>query len=492
MLRVAVVFEHKSQERVAECLEAQLPLELFSVRQLAVAGENDVTRLACSRHMSWPDIVILTIGEWETTAFIAAFRRMAAATDLPPRPLFVSMNIGLALDRAFPRGFSFRRASDVVLVNRQSDVGRLQDFLRELGGAPGEIRACLCPIFSRGHAFLDPAEREAIRRRPVRSLLFAVQTDIPSSRRERTYMAQRLVDYAKAHPDRRVIIKPCHQLHEKTDHPQRSAYEHIFRRLLERTGVENVIFSYTSVPDLLSQVDLLVSISSIAIVEALSWGNRAVSILDLGVRQNLGNPYFLGSDLLTTIEALIADDIPLPSTKWLSAELGAPDIAAVLIDLEPLARKAKAGMLPFAPMLFLDRCSEALPAIAPGLTENEDASHPSFLSIPEVAALIKTHVGRVLCNTPQQQRLLDKATACLDVRDWWGALDVSTSALSQTPASTKHLRVAAEAVRRLGHLDEAVRFLKRARRLRPQDRRLRSEHRSLKRRSWLRRVLGRS
>lgn len=484
VLRVTVVFEHDSQEKVAECLEALLPPDSFQTRQIAVVGEEDVLRVAASRHMAWPDIVILTIGGRETTAFMAEFRRRAAATAARPRPLFVSMNVGLMLDRAFLGSVIFRQAADVILVNRSSEIDRVSGLFTQLVGAPGEIRTCLCPIFSRGRGFLDPGERDVICQRPVRSILFAVQTDIPSSERERTYIAQRLVDYARAHPDRRVIIKPRHQLDEKTAHAQRYAYEHIFQQLLAQAGATNLVFTYTDVPSLLPEIDLLVSLSSTAIVEALSWGYRAASILDLGVRENLGNTYFVGSGLLATFDDLIADRVPMPDPEWLRAELEAPDVAVVLSELRALAQRARAGELPFSPSLFLDRSPAALPAVAPALLQGR-----GFLSISQIAGMVGSGNGEA----PVRRlgfRLIDDAREKLRAGDWAAAFDVSKAALVRTPAASEHMFVAATALGKLGRLEEAVSFLKRARQLRPNDRRLRWKHRWLKKRLWLNRVLG--
>jgi hypothetical protein len=125
-----------------------------------------------------------------------------------------------------------------------------------------------------------------------------------------------LIDYALAHPDREVVLKPRHRIGEDTYHRMR----HHPETLLAGTEFPaNFSIDYTPISEQLPTVDLLITVSSTACLEALDHGSRVALVLDLGVHERYGNHVFLDSGLLRTWQQMIADDIGEPEPDWLDS-----------------------------------------------------------------------------------------------------------------------------------------------------------------------------
>jgi hypothetical protein len=147
-------------------------------------------------------------------------------------------------------------------------------------------------------------------------VLYADQPTVPGPASERGYLYRRLIDYASAHPEREVLLKPRHRPGEDTFHRMKHHPEDLL------AGVErppNLRIDYTPISEILPEVDLLLTMSSTACLEAVGTGCRVGLILDLGVHERYGNHVFLGSGLLRTFDQLIADDIGSPDRSWLGS-----------------------------------------------------------------------------------------------------------------------------------------------------------------------------
>ena len=67
----------------------------------------------------------------------------------------------------------------------------------------------------------------------------------------------------------------------------------------------NLEVDYTPVSDMLNEIDLMLTVSSTAALEALGHGIRTAFVLDLGIHERLGNQIFTDSGLLRTFDQLI-------------------------------------------------------------------------------------------------------------------------------------------------------------------------------------------
>jgi hypothetical protein len=78
----------------------------------------------------------------------------------------------------------------------------------------------------------------------------------------------------------------------------------------------NFSIDYTPIADRLADLDLMLTVSSTAALEAVGAGVRTAFITDLDVREQLGNHIFLESGLLRTFDQLERDDIGIPTKSW--------------------------------------------------------------------------------------------------------------------------------------------------------------------------------
>ena len=348
---VAIAYQYATQAKVADFIVQELAEHDIRVDPIAVDSFEEITALGLGPRLLDHDIVLSTLGGRQTVALAKALRENQLAQG-GRRPLLASMNVGVILNHVYYGTFMFREGADIVFVNRESDVARIRDFYASLGGTPPEIVAVRCPIFN------DLKLSESTVGTP-QSLLYSVQTDIPRTKPERTYVAQRLADYARTHPTREVILKPKVAPGEQTAHPQKFAFEDILETLPDGLPA-NLTISYEPMRELIERTDLLVSFSSTAVLEALALGRRAAVMIDFGVREILGSTYFIGSGLFASFDDLIADKVPVVDRQWLADELSAPRLSTILRDIISRAREHDATARVSS---VFDRCSQLVDVV---------------------------------------------------------------------------------------------------------------------------------
>lgn len=200
--------------------------------------------------------------------------------------------VGVIIEKVVA-GYLDRCGSDVVAVNSSGDLGLFRDVATLLGLPTDNLLLAGLPFLS--------AAPQPTRVRSIRRVLFTDQPTVPNSEVERLYIYRRLLRYAQRHPDRDVLLKPRHRPGEDTFHRMR----HHPEDLLAREGKPaNFRVDYTPVTEMLPTVDLLITVSSTACLEALDAGCGVGLVLDLGVHERYGNHVFLNSRLLRTFADL--------------------------------------------------------------------------------------------------------------------------------------------------------------------------------------------
>ena len=202
-------------------------------------------------------------------------------------------------------GFLDRFSADVVAVNSRSDLRTFSHISAGLGLPTDNLVLSGLPLLSE--------YRPAPVGGPIRTVLYADQPTMPSSLRDRLFVYQQLIAYAEAHPDRTVVLKPRHRPEEGTIHRMKHHPETVL------AGVEpppNFMIDYTPISERLTDLDLMLALSSTAALEAVGSGVRTAFIADLGVKEPLGNHIFVDSGLLRTFQQLIKDDIGTPDPAW--------------------------------------------------------------------------------------------------------------------------------------------------------------------------------
>lgn len=247
--------------------------------------------------------------------------------DLRPGPVVVAGWVGLILER-ITAGYLDRCAADVLAVNAQHELEHFRLAARRLTIPDDNLVLTGLPFLS---SRPDPQ-----RTGPIRTVLFADQPTIPSGPGDRLHLYRRLVEHARRHPERQVLLKPRHRLGEDTIHRM---HHHPEQLLAREVLPPNFRVVYDPIPTLLPRTDLLLTVSSTACLEAIDAGCRVAFVLDLGVHERLGNHVFLESGLLRTFDQVDEDDLGVPSPAWVDSYFGgrtAPAVTTIVDRVEKL------------------------------------------------------------------------------------------------------------------------------------------------------------
>jgi len=293
--------------------------------------------------------------------FLKLFRKKCLQLRLRARPVVVSGYNGIVYEKHL-EGLLWRTGSDVINVNCPSDYEQFANHLNLLG-YPDSI---LC----KGGFILSNGAWDILNSRvntPIKRLIFATQSVVPRRYNERRYIYEALKDYAHQHPERQVVIKCRTVPGEQTLHVEELPFERISQQ--SSKGVPpNMYFAYGPIEQVFTPDSFLVSVSSTAVFDALKHGVPAGILTDVGIKESLGNHYFLGSGLFTNLQALAHDEYPALSTDWCARYASAPGYC-----LDELARRVaelvkeqtRTGMqLPVATTFYQKAVS---PFIASGL-----------------------------------------------------------------------------------------------------------------------------
>ncbi|EFQ84216.1 hypothetical protein HMPREF0063_10932 [Aeromicrobium marinum DSM 15272] len=295
----------------------------LSDQQVADAG------FAAVEPMSWAAIVRAAAGSDVVVCSLAGplvqrLCRDLAALPLPaPGPVLVSGWVGIIIEK-ITAGYLDRAGTDVVAVNSGADLAHFSQVAAALGFPDDHLLLAGLP-------FLSTAPAPVRRSGPPRTVLWADQPTVPTSKAERRYVYERLIDYARRHPDREVLLKPRHRPGEDTFHRMK----HHPADLL--AGVDlppNLRLDYTPITTLLERVDLLLTVSSTACLEAVDRGVRVALVADLGVHERYGNQVLIDSGLLRTFEQVGDDDLGTVSPAWRESYFAGRDRppAEVVVD----------------------------------------------------------------------------------------------------------------------------------------------------------------
>ncbi|MEV3989504.1 DUF6716 putative glycosyltransferase [Streptomyces sp. NPDC049837] len=292
------------------------------------------------------DVVVLALVGGTVQAMLHGLAGMA----LPRRPVVVTGYVGVVYEK-LADGLLLRHGADVVLANSRHDARRFREVYEGVGADASAVVEAALPFL--GGARYAPA--------PGRdTVVFAAQPSVPASRADRAYLLRRLVEHARLHPHREVLLKLRSKPGEHTTHVE----EHPYQKLARGPLPPNVRLVHGHMGEVLDRTDLLVTVSSTAALEALHRGVPTAVLTDLGVREALGNHHFIGSGLLTSWDRLDGGHRPRPDAHWLADQGVAADGSyAKAFD----AARARVLDLLAAP---------ALPPIAPYYTS---ATAPGYL-----------------------------------------------------------------------------------------------------------------
>ncbi|MFJ9578639.1 DUF6716 putative glycosyltransferase [Streptomyces sp. NPDC101191] len=295
-------------------------------------------RDAATRGEGYDVIVLALVG-----GTVRAMLHGLAELSLERRPVLVTGYVGVVYEK-LADGLLLRHGADVVLANSRHDAERFRAVYEGVGADPDAVVEAALPFLG-GAPYAPEPGRD--------TLVFAAQPSVPGTKAERSYVLRRLVEHARAHPDREVLLKLRSRPGEHTTHLEEFPYQKLVRDL---SVPPNFRLVYGHMGEVLDRTDLLVTVSSTAALEALHRRIPTAILTDLGVREALGNHHFIGSGLLTSFDRIDRGAVPVPDEEWLARQgVGADGGYEKAFDA---ARERVAALL----------AGPALPPIAPYYT----------------------------------------------------------------------------------------------------------------------------
>nr|WP_051839762.1 DUF6716 putative glycosyltransferase [Streptomyces sp. NRRL F-5126] len=256
------------------------------------------------------DLVVLAL----VGGGVQAMLHGIAALGLGRRPVVVTGYVGVVYEK-LADGLLLRHGADVVLANSRHDAERFRDVYEGVGADAAGVTQAALP-------FLGGARYEREEGRDT--VVFAAQPSVPATRADRAYLLHRLVEHARLHPRREVLLKLRSRVGEHTTHVEEFPYQ----RLADRTAgglPPNFRLVQGNMGEVLDRADLLVTVSSTAALESLHRRIPTAILTDLGIREPLGNHHFVGSGCLASWDQLDAGLRPDADPVW----AGRSGVAAV-------------------------------------------------------------------------------------------------------------------------------------------------------------------
>ncbi|CAL9540320.1 hypothetical protein SUDANB96_04244 [Streptomyces sp. enrichment culture] len=303
------------------------------------------------------DVLVLSLVGGGVQAMLHGLKRVWE--DLPhkghrqQRPVVVTGYVGVVYEK-LTDGLLLRHGADLVLANSRQDAERFRAVYDGVGADSGSVTEVALPFLGG-----DPYQGE----HDPYTVVFAAQPSVPDSRKDRTYLLERLVRHARLHPEREVLLKLRSKPGEHTTHLEELPYQKLAQRL---DLPANLRLVYGNMGEVLDRTDLLVTVSSTAALESLHRRIPTVVLTDLGVREPLGNHHFVGSGCLASWDQLDAGYLPVADEAWVARQ-GVAVEGAFDAARERIARLLAGALPPLTPYYT--------PATAPGYLPGILARH---------------------------------------------------------------------------------------------------------------------
>lgn len=283
-----------------------------TARQLGEVGVRadslrEVTAVEFLRAMATEtyDVVVISLVGGGVQAMLHGLRRVWEGRE--KRPVVVTGYVGVVYEK-LADGLLLRHGADLVLANSRQDAERFRAVYEGVGADASSVTEVALPFLG-GAAYTGAHDPYTV--------VFAAQPSVPESRRDRTYLLDRLVGHARLHPEREVLLKLRSKPGEHTTHIEELPYQ----KLAQRTDLPaNLKLVYGHMGEVLDRTDLLVTVSSTAALESLHRRIPTVVLTDLGIREALGNHHFVGSGCLASWDQLDDGHEPAPDPDWVARQ----------------------------------------------------------------------------------------------------------------------------------------------------------------------------
>ncbi|MEU6591298.1 DUF6716 putative glycosyltransferase [Streptomyces sp. NPDC046881] len=286
------------------------------LREVGVRADSlrEVTGVEFLRAMSEDpgnryDVLVLALVGGGVQAMLHGLR---AAWGSGPRPVVVTGYVGVVYEK-LADGLLLRHGADLVLANSRHDADRFRAVYEGVGADASAVTEVALPFLG-GAPYAGEHEPYTV--------VFAAQPSVPDNRRDRAYLLGRLIEHARRHPEREVLLKLRSKPGEHTTHIEELPYQKLVQG---QDPPANFRLVYGHMGEVLDRTDLLVTVSSTAALEALHRRVPTAVLTDLGVREALGNHHFTGSGCLASWDQLDAGHRPVPDEEWVARQGVAAD-----------------------------------------------------------------------------------------------------------------------------------------------------------------------
>ncbi|MEV8429311.1 hypothetical protein PGH47_26515 [Streptomyces sp. HUAS 31] len=283
-----------------------------TARQLQEVGVhadslNEVTAVEFLRTMAKEryDVLVLALVGGGVQAMLHGLKRVWE--DRSDRPVVVTGYVGVVYEK-LADGLLLRHGADLVLANSRQDAERFRAVYEGVGADASSVTEVALPFLG-GEPYTGEHDPYTV--------VFAAQPSVPDNRKDRTYLLNRLIQHARKHPEREVLLKLRSKPGEHTTHIEELPYQKLVQRLEPPANFKLV---YGNMGEVLDRTDLMVTISSTAALESLHRRIPTVVLTDLGVREVLGNHHFVGSGCLASWDQLDEGHRPAPDEEWVSRQ----------------------------------------------------------------------------------------------------------------------------------------------------------------------------
>jgi hypothetical protein len=271
------------------------------------SGKNDCSRIIS--FVSGRDFLVLWL-------YLHAFY------DDAERPLLVTCPVGITLPAVATGMYQFRECADVVVCPNRFELVRAESIYSKISPNPPELIELKLPIFGDAEQSAgEDGENIHFDLTGRDTFIYFGQPSLPNQL-ESFLLMKRICEIAIANPKKTFLIKPRFEKGTPFFAHKPSYYlEDVLQSAQEcfTTVPGNVRITHESVSSLLSDSVIALGISTTALLEALHHGIPAISLCDYGVRENLGNDYFLDSGILMNLDEALARRELSVNRRWLES-----------------------------------------------------------------------------------------------------------------------------------------------------------------------------
>ena len=302
----------------AEQLEAAL-----RESTLASPAVVDLSTLTAWIAREQPDLVLLSL---RGPLIKVIVRAVLGASE--KRPVLVSGLPGISIP-ATRRAIAHRAQADLFVLHSKHEVREFTALAAEMEIDQRFALATLPFMASDDRG--DSADESGIRAEhpesggtvggtvggnPAGDVIFAAQAKVPSERDDRVALLGWLAESARAHPDRRVVVKVRAMPGEQQTHAEKFDFAMLMTEM-DPPAPANLVVAGGSMGVYLSSAAALVTVSSTAAIEAVALGVPVLAVDAFGVSKSMINLVFENSGLSGTSADLIAGRFKQPNAEWL-------------------------------------------------------------------------------------------------------------------------------------------------------------------------------